>query len=211
VARIHIDPGRSYERVLPQLRQRLRDAPREIASLEAQIAANGPNGESLRTQLAGLRAEREALEHQIETTESYLSELQNRVADLSTERSLLELNVLLETLWGERNAIESQLVQARSDMGEARDQLSRLDRERARLDREMAIAQSAHASVAGLEQLVEFVTDLAPGGTRVINAASVPVIPSGPSRLLIAALAVVLGGMLATLFVFLREAVREPA
>lgn len=200
----------SSARSLPELRQRLRDMPREIATLEARIAADGPDADSLRSQLAGIRAEQGALEQQIASTEAYLLTLQDRLADLSARRTLLQTLVQLETLRSEQWALESQVEQARADIGDARDQLSRLDRDRNRVTRNVQLSQSAYTSVADLEQLVGFVTELAPGGTRIINSASVPIVPSGPGRTLISLLAIVLAGMLATLFVFLREAVREP-
>lgn len=196
---------------LPELRQRLRDIPRQIAGLEAQIATSGPEDPQARGVLAGLRAEQIALEQQVQSTEAYLGDLQSRAADLSSRRSMLETLVLVESLRSEQGALEEQLTQTREEMADARDQLSRLERERSQLSRQMEIAQSAYASVAELEQLVEFVTELTPGGTRVINSASVPVTPSGTSRTFIGVLALVLGGMVATLFVFLREAVREPS
>jgi uncharacterized protein involved in exopolysaccharide biosynthesis len=61
--------------------------------------------------------------------------------------------------------------------------------------------------VVALQPIIAYVTELAPTNARVLSQASIPTETVGPRRLLITALAVVIVGMLAVLFVFLRDAV----
>ena len=83
--------------------------------------------------------------------------------------------------------------------------------ERARLDRELALARRAHASVAGLAPLASYIADLVPSATRVLDAAAPPTEPTGQSPVLVAAVALILGGLLGTVLVFLQAAVRDPS
>jgi uncharacterized protein involved in exopolysaccharide biosynthesis len=90
-------------------------------------------------------------------------------------------------------------------------EISRLDRERDRLTRELDNARKAYTDVVTLEPVISYLTELAPSNSRVLKEASVPSDPIGPRWMLNTALATVLAGMMALLYVFLREAVREPA
>ena len=81
--------------------------------------------------------------------------------------------------------------------------------QRAALERDLALARRAHASVAGLAPLASYIADLVPSATRVLDAAAPPMEPTGPSLALVATLALILGGLLGTVFVFLRAAVRD--
>lgn len=91
-----------------------------------------------------------------------------------------------------------------------RTRLAELERRGAELERRVEQAREAYTSVAELQPLIDYVADLTPGNIRVINEAQPPEEAIGPRTLLITALTAVVAGMLATLFVFLREAVREP-
>ncbi|UCH26973.1 MAG: hypothetical protein JSV66_04855, partial [Trueperaceae bacterium] len=90
-------------------------------------------------------------------------------------------------------------------------EIARLDQERSRLSRELNNARKAYTDVVTLEPVINYLTELAPSNSRVLKEASIPSDPIGPRRMLNTALATVLAGMMALLYVFLREAVREPA
>jgi uncharacterized protein involved in exopolysaccharide biosynthesis len=84
-------------------------------------------------------------------------------------------------------------------------------RERLRLEREVAAARRAYATIADLEPTLTYLAELVPSGTRVLDPAAPPANAVGPGTALLASLAAVVGAMVATLGVFLREAVRAPA
>lgn len=110
----------------------------------------------------------------------------------------------------EREAAEALGARFEQQGGELRTRLAELNRRGEELQRRVRQAREAYTSVADLQPLIDYVADLTPGNTRMINRAQAPLDSSGPRRLLITALSVVVMGMLATLFVFLREAVRDP-
>ncbi|MDZ7800828.1 MAG: GNVR domain-containing protein [Trueperaceae bacterium] len=110
----------------------------------------------------------------------------------------------------EREAAEALRSRFETQGRELRTRLAELDRRGEELQRRVRQAREAYTSVAELQPLIDYVADLTPGNTRMINSAQAPLEPTGPRKLLITALSVVVMGMLATLFVFLREAVRDP-
>ena len=82
--------------------------------------------------------------------------------------------------------------------------------ERARIERDLALANRAHAAVAELVPLMGYMAQLVPGGTRILDPAAPPSEPAGPGAATVAGLALVLAALAGIVFVFLREAVREP-
>ena len=123
---------------------------------------------------------------------------------------LRDLGVELAGLEAEREQLLAQLEAYDAEAENLRSQIAALNLERGQLGRELENAQLAFNNVALLEPVIAYVTEVTPAKTRLLNEASVPVSPVGPRRTLNTALALVIAGMLATLFVFLREAVRAP-
>ncbi|MEX2541160.1 MAG: Wzz/FepE/Etk N-terminal domain-containing protein, partial [Trueperaceae bacterium] len=127
-----------------------------------------------------------------------------------TEDDLVSLirQVELQRLTGEmaglmaqRNATESQFERLRAQAEELRGRHAQLAIERDRLRQQLDSAQTARAELAALEPVLAYVSQLAPTNSRVLNPASVPTEPVGPHRLLVTTLAVLVGSMLALLFV----------
>lgn len=114
-------------------------------------------------------------------------------------------------LTAQRDAGQAQLEQMRELGQELRERQAGLVLERNRLQQQLDTARDAHADLAGLQPVIEYIHQLAPTNSRILNSASIPTDPVGPRRLLVTALAAVVGGMLALLYVFLRAAVSEPA
>ena len=114
---------------------------------------------------------------------------------------------LLASLRSRRTLLAQQVEGYRRDFGAAQAQLATLARERATLERTLENTQTAYQNVAALQPTIAYVAQLAPTGARLLSEAAVPTEPAGPRRGLNTALAVVVGGVLGLLFVFLREAV----
>ncbi|HEX7022229.1 MAG TPA: Wzz/FepE/Etk N-terminal domain-containing protein [Trueperaceae bacterium] len=105
--------------------------------------------------------------------------------------------------------LPQQLQNYRTTYKQVQQELAALTLERSQLERKLDEATEAYQQVIRLEPTISYITELAPTNARMLSRASVPVGPSGPRRLLNTALAVALGGMLALVFVFIREAVSE--
>lgn len=113
-------------------------------------------------------------------------------------------------LEAERAAVQAQLESYRDEARDLRERMASLTLERDRLDRELNTIRTTYQEVTALEPILAYVTELAPTNSRILNQASVPTEPLPARRLLTTALAVVIAGMAALLFVFLREAVAPP-
>ncbi|MFN2323870.1 MAG: GNVR domain-containing protein [Trueperaceae bacterium] len=111
----------------------------------------------------------------------------------------------------EREQLRSALATSETRAETLRDRVAGLRQEDARLSRRTESASAAFQAVQAIEPALAFVANLTPGNTRVLNSAQEPTEPTGPSARLLALIAAVVAGLAATLFVFLREAVREPA
>jgi|GEM_PF-1256468 len=111
----------------------------------------------------------------------------------------------------EREQLRSALATSEARAETLRDRVAELRQEDARLSRRLSSASAAYQAVQAIEPALAFVANLTPGNTRVLNDAQEPTEPTGPSARLLALIAAVVAGLAATLFVFLREAVREPA
>ncbi|MEX2536014.1 MAG: Wzz/FepE/Etk N-terminal domain-containing protein [Trueperaceae bacterium] len=109
-----------------------------------------------------------------------------------------------------RDATEIQLEELREQAQVLRERQAGMVLERDRLRRQLEVANSAHADLAELEPIIEYIYELAPTNSRILSNASLPSDSVGPRGLLVAVLAGLVGGMLALLYVFLRAAVSEP-
>lgn len=136
--------------------------------------------------------------------------LTDNVVALLNQTELRAAAVDLAGLSAEQQRIESQLTDYRQQVETLLGRIAALNLQRDRLERERSNAQQAYQDVVALEPIITYVTTITPGNARLLNEASVPSAPVAPRRALNTALATVLALILATLFVFLREAVRAP-
>lgn len=132
------------------------------------------------------------------------------VVTLLNETDLRDAAVDLVGLRAEQSRIETQLASYRQQVETLLERIATLDLTRNRLTFELENARSAYQNVAALEPVITYVTTVTPSNARLLSEASVPSAPLSANRTLNTALGVVVAGLLATLFVFLREAVRPP-
>lgn len=115
----------------------------------------------------------------------------------------------------DRAALEQQLAGLSTDQGateeasELRARLAELEATAATLERELSSASLVYYRVAPTGPALELQRDLVAGSAFVAIAASAPVMPAAPGKLVIALAAAMVGALAATLLVFLRAAVRE--
>lgn len=133
------------------------------------------------------------------------------VVGLLARADLQGASVELGGLMEERRQLADALDVAMGDAETLRTRVAELRLEQASLSRRVDAARDAYQAVQAIEPALAFVADLTPGNTRVLNTAQEPTQPSDPSTTLIALLAAVVAALAATLFVFLREAVRDPS
>ncbi|MEM6428290.1 MAG: Wzz/FepE/Etk N-terminal domain-containing protein [Deinococcota bacterium] len=126
------------------------------------------------------------------------------------EQDLRTQTVALEQALAEQTEVTRQLTDLNTQAESLQTQIADLNQTRSRIERDLTRAQNAYDDVAALQPMIGFVTQLAPTNARVLSPASVPNLPIGPRRTLNTALGIVVGGFLALLFVFLREAVKPP-
>lgn len=139
-----------------------------------------------------------------------LQALDTDLISLLNRVELRDLSVEIAGLEAEREQVLAQLQSYDAQAETLRSRTATLNLERGQLERELENARLAYNNVALLEPLIAYVTEVTPAKTRLLNEASVPATPVGPRRSLNTALALVIMGILTTLFVFLREAVRAP-
>ena len=121
------------------------------------------------------------------------------------------LEVSLAGRQAERDRLAGQLEDYQRQIGLLLEEIAELDERRTQLERTVSTARAAYDDVIALQPIITYVTELAPVNARFLSQASVPTEPTGPRRTLNTVLATVIAGMLALLFVFLREAVAAPA
>lgn len=128
-----------------------------------------------------------------------------------------ELRVATFETRGQLNATESTIESASEQiewleerMTDLRLQLSEMRAVSEDLQRDATLARGAYTSLARLEPLVGFFSELTPGNARILNTAFVPDEANPTRRLTTTAIAVIVTGLLVIMFAFLREAVREP-
>lgn len=223
------DDGEQLTSLLSGTTRQLTEGEVRLAELERQIAATEAKQVLLRDRLSGLgpvtfdllpqlaiaeaeqaglsllRAQLEALP---EAPDAQLYQQTIAILDLTEyQRTGLTLAASL----AERDALLSQQQRLQAHAIELRMEMAALDEQRNMLERELSNARAAHNNVIGLRPTIDYVTELAPTKARLLSQASLPSEPVGPRRLLTTALAVVIAGMLAVVFVFLRQAVSPPS
>jgi capsular polysaccharide biosynthesis protein len=143
------------------------------------------------------------LEQEIAAREAYLESLGGGTAQERAELAALQARQTL---------LQEQLTQYETDFQSTRQTLAALERQRRELELALENTQEAYQSVSRLQPMIDLVSKLSPTNARILSSASTTVSgepePVGPNRLLNTALAVVGVGLLALVFVFLREAVR---
>ncbi len=143
------------------------------------------------------------LEQEIAAQEAYLETLGG-----GTPRERAEL----AALQARQTLLQQQLSRYETDFQATRQALAALERQRRELELSLENAREAYQSVSRLQPMIDLVSKLSPTNARILSSASTTISgepePVGPNRLLNTVLAVVGVGLLALVFVFLREAVR---
>jgi uncharacterized protein involved in exopolysaccharide biosynthesis len=152
------------------------------------------SGLNLSQLIAAHQAALLSLQRQPEKSAALNEEIQQREAHLAG-------------LKAQQESFETQLERYRADFQRAQSQLADLKRQRRELERNLDNAESAYQNVVSLQPFLDYVTKLTPTNALILSAAAIPANPAGPRRLLGTVLATAAIGLLAVLFVFVREAV----
>jgi capsular polysaccharide biosynthesis protein len=128
---------------------------------------------------------------------------------LRTDLQAKELQLV--SYLAERDALDGELEQLDSEAADLRARIAALDRDASQLDRERRNAQQALDSVADIVPVLEYASDLLATSATLLSSPTVEVVPTEQRRGLNTAVAMLLGALLATLFAFGREAVRDPS
>lgn len=149
------------------------------------------------------------------------SELRAFMQDSGTDSELVQLLLGLELqslvsdaagIEATREATEAQRALYSAEAAERRSAIAELEQERTELQRELRVAETIYTNSLNLEPVLTYVSDVLDTNVRLLDEASVPLNPASSGRLLTTLIAAVVGGLLATVFVFLRAAVMpDPA
>lgn len=110
----------------------------------------------------------------------------------------------------ERELLQRTLGESDTELTSLRAELAMLDNEADRLEQELDAANRNFQRVSALAPLIELQRAMISSSARVVAPAMPPLEPEARNRLTISLAAALVAGLLATLFVFLRAAVREP-
>ena len=127
--------------------------------------------------------------------------LEDQLAVLVGERAALE---------AERDHLLSVARRTTDDAAALRSALTELEERAATLQRDLSAASMTFYRVAAAGPTLHLQRDLVARSTVVAVPAVAPLLPEPRGRLVAAVAAAAVGGLLATLFVFLRAAVRDP-
>jgi uncharacterized protein involved in exopolysaccharide biosynthesis len=194
--------------------------PQDVANRDASPTVNtgseaGTDGETpddaavLNTPDAAGETQRTA-PLQLNVTADGAGDLQRAAGLVTAQSDWVREAQRLEGLRAERQQLASLQERDRARTTQLRADVNELTARQVRIEREVSEAESAYQALAGLVPTLTFVSELTPGNTRVLAPAEIPEVPSGRSLILVTALAAVVTFMAMTLFVFLREAVKEP-
>ncbi len=182
-------------------------------ALAAALGATGAEGSALDADgdtLTTLLESRELL------TPRAANELNAFLQTAGTDVQLVQLllGLELQTRLGDAAAMEAnreatiaQQAEYAAAAAERRAQIAVLTQERTELERRLRIAESVYTNALDLEPVLSYVSDVLDSNVRMLDAAAEPLQPASGGRLLITLIAAVVGGLLATVFVFLRAAV----
>lgn len=110
----------------------------------------------------------------------------------------------------EHDYLETQVERDSTQVERLRNRLALLEQEGSRLQQQLDNATDSYNDLLAIEPLLNYTRELIPTTARVLSSASLPLEPLGSRRLITTLLSMVVTAMTVTLFVFLREAVREP-
>lgn len=118
----------------------------------------------------------------------------------------------IAALLAERDATTAQLASYEDQAQLLRSQISELTRERTEAERELRLLSVRYEEAAALVPTLDYVHRMIPSNSGVLDVAVPPNGPISSRRMLVTVIAALVAGLLALVFVFLREAVRpEPA
>lgn len=133
-------------------------------------------------------------------TRSTVAQLRANMRD--SEQRIVRLEAELSQVFADQRKLTERAAELQSD-------IAAFNFERRSLERYVSQQRDAYNGVARLQPIMELFGELAPGNARVLNPAVVPESAEG-GRLQPTVIAAIVGGLLATMFIFLREAIRDP-
>ncbi len=208
-----------------QASERLDTIARDLASNAARISALTESLTTLReTEGAALDESGEALTTLLESRDllsgAAAGELQAFMQTAGTDTRLVELLLGLElqslvaesaALSASRDATEAQLAEYGAAAAERRTTIATLSQERTELERRLRIAETLYTGSLDLQPVLSYISDVLPTNVRILDAAAPPLRSASGGRAMPSVIALVVGGLLASVFVFLRAAVMPPA
>ena len=221
------------EAELSSFTSRNAQASERLDSLERDLLSNQARQDALAEALASVTdVAGTALDADVDAITSLLesrallsgqaaAELRAFMQDAGTDSQLVQLLLGLELqslvsqsagIEANREATERQQIDYAASAAERRAGIAELAQERTELERQLRVAEDLFTNSLNLEPVLTYVSEVLETNVRVLDEASVPMSPASGGRLLITVIAFVVGGLLATVFVFLRAAVMpEPA
>ena len=189
-----VDERRTLNENLDALADLANDQRARLAELGSSVAAATARSAAL----AGVLASRTAGPSDASTTTQLI---EDQLAALVGERAALEAEQAHLAQVSQRTVDEAEALRAR---------LTALEGRAATLQRDLASASMTFYRVAPVGPTLQVQRDLVSRSATVAVRAAEPLLPEPQSRLMFAVAAAAIGGLLATLFVFLRAAVRDP-
>lgn len=186
--------------------------------LQAVLASrSGTSSQPLEAQLNALVASGHLDEEMAAQLESSLAQLPASATagggDLMLIVSRTQLETLTSDLAGyaaEQELLTRKLNEAGERITDLRAELAEVNRTADRLEQVAMRARTAYNSVASLAPLIRLQQGVIGNAAKVVVEAVPPLQPTARNRLTITLAAAVVAGLLATLVVFLRAAIREP-
>lgn len=203
----------SSQNDLSLLQAREKSLSAAIDDAENQLVMLPDTGLSISSS-GGLQTPKVNLEQEIAANEALLSSLKEQAGQnpsQALEQQIISRQALLSSLKARQKLLAQQLANYRDEYQQVEQKLAAANTKSDELKRNLNNASAAYQSVIALEPDIAYLSKLTPQGARVFSKASVPASPAGPHRLRNTALAFVVGGVLALLFVFLRQAVSSPS
>lgn len=128
----------------------------------------------------------------------------------SLEGSRREIMRSISEITGRLDALRESQIEITNLMDEIKAEVADLQAQERNLQNTYQLAETSYLALAETQPIISVYSELIPGTARVLSPAIVPELPTGRSRMLITVIAMIVTGAALTMFVFLREAVREP-
>ncbi len=152
------------------------------------------------------------LEQEIAASQAMLASLQGPAqSDPELRRESQRLAAQLEALLERQRVLGRQLGDYLASYASLQQQLATLERRERELQRNLSNAELAYQSVVTLQPTIDYLTQLTPNNTQLLNIASIPDRAINTSAALIAALTAVIMTVIMTIAIFLRAAVTPVA